>query len=332
MSVDQTNWVNVGLMILAAAAAIVAPFHTFLIAYAVLGPLHYLTEISWLHDRQFFAERRTNRRVWLVVVAAATVAVTYGYVANDLLRHPVAPTVEIGFVYLAFAGGAIALYVRHPVNALMLVLLAAAGVALISGSALYGIAAYLLVTIIHVLLFTACFVVYGSMKSRSTSGFVSFGVFAACVLAAAFAPMSAVLPAGAGLRSLYGSFDQLNQILLRFIGRSGTDIYGTRAIGVMRVVAFAYTYHYFNWFSKTSIIRWHQVPRPRAVAIVALWIAGVGVYTWDYRLGFAVFYVLSLLHVMLEFPLDHQVIVGIFRVVSGQLSVVRPARRLTTDH
>ena len=28
----------------------------FLFAYAFLGPLHYLTEISWLHDRQYFAK------------------------------------------------------------------------------------------------------------------------------------------------------------------------------------------------------------------------------------------------------------------------------------
>ena len=37
----------------ACGAAIVAPFQIFLLAWAVLGPLHYLAEISWLHDRNF---------------------------------------------------------------------------------------------------------------------------------------------------------------------------------------------------------------------------------------------------------------------------------------
>ena len=81
----------------------------------------------------------------------------------------------------------------------------------------------------------------------------------------------------------------------------------------MRFVAFAYTYHYLNWFSKTSIIRWHQVSRARGIAIVAAWAVGVGVYLYSYRLGFAVFYVLSVVHVMLEFPLNHQTMVGLLR-------------------
>ena len=36
-------------------AAFVMPFEVFLFAYAFLGPLHYLTEISWLHDRKYFS-------------------------------------------------------------------------------------------------------------------------------------------------------------------------------------------------------------------------------------------------------------------------------------
>ena len=43
MKVDRINWINVVLM---TGAAIAAPFHTFLFAYAILGPLHYLTVIG----------------------------------------------------------------------------------------------------------------------------------------------------------------------------------------------------------------------------------------------------------------------------------------------
>src|SRR5271170_3395156 len=65
---DDVNWLNVGLMVLACAAAIAAPFQVFLFAYAVLGPLHYLTEISWLHDRNYFTRRNQARQWWLALV------------------------------------------------------------------------------------------------------------------------------------------------------------------------------------------------------------------------------------------------------------------------
>ena len=73
---------------------------------------------------------------------------------------------------------------------------------------------------------------------------------------------------------------------------------------MMRFIAFAYTYHYLNWFSKTSIIRWHQVNRSRLIGIVALWLLAVGLYGFDYRVGFIALYTLSFMHVFLEFPLN----------------------------
>src|SRR5947207_16007393 len=47
--------INVGLMLLALIVASAIPFELFLFAYAVLGPLHYASEISWLFDRRFFS-------------------------------------------------------------------------------------------------------------------------------------------------------------------------------------------------------------------------------------------------------------------------------------
>ena len=83
----------------------------------------------------------------------------------------------------------------------------------------------------------------------------------------------------------------------------------------MRFIAFAYTYHYLNWFSKTSIIRWHQMGGRRLVIIGALWLASVGLYLYDFKLGFKVLFYLSITHVYLEFPLNHLSIIGIFREV-----------------
>jgi hypothetical protein len=82
-------------------------------------------------------------------------------------------------------------------------------------------------------------------------------------------------------------------------------------VGVMRLIAFAYLYHYLNWFSKTSIIKWHQISRTRAMVIAGAWLAAGLAYLYDYRLGFEILYIMSMLHVFLEFPLNHQTLVEI---------------------
>src|ERR1700750_2694511 len=56
LSIQQVNYLNIGLMIVSFFCALIRPFETFLFVYAFLGPLHYLTEISWLHDRNYFTK------------------------------------------------------------------------------------------------------------------------------------------------------------------------------------------------------------------------------------------------------------------------------------
>jgi len=300
-------------MTASAAIAAIAPVHLFLIVYAVLGPLHYLTEISWLHDRQYFTPARPMRRLWLTIVAAATIAIVFGFVSSDLLGRPVAPSFEIGLVYLAFMLAGAALFIKRLANGVALTIGALILLAMMAGHRSYAILAYLLITMIHVFVFTACFVLFGALKSGSRSGVISLGVFIACALALLVtpAPMIATSPP---VRALYADFEQLNGVLAHLFGGRVTDA------AIMRLIAFAYTYHYLNWFSKTSIIRWHEVPRTRAVAIVALWLGGMALYAINYQHGFAAFYVLSVLHVLLEFPLNHQTFVGIARALRPRVA------------
>ena len=84
-------------------------------------------------------------------------------------------------------------------------------------------------------------------------------------------------------------------------------------LAIMRFIAFAYTYHYLNWFSKTSLIKWHQIVRTRLWLLVALWVICIALYLYDYGLGLKVLMCLSLMHVYLEFPLNHISIIGTFR-------------------
>ncbi len=58
MNTNQINYLNIGLMFLSAVLGFTYPFETFLFVYTVLGPLHYLTEISWLHERNYYTKGR----------------------------------------------------------------------------------------------------------------------------------------------------------------------------------------------------------------------------------------------------------------------------------
>jgi hypothetical protein len=82
---------------------------------------------------------------------------------------------------------------------------------------------------------------------------------------------------------------------------------------LMRFIAFAYMYHYLNWFSKTEIIRWHKVPKSRFIAVIILWIASLAIYAIDYSKGLQWLFFLSFCHVLLEFPLNAVSFVGIFK-------------------
>jgi hypothetical protein len=306
---DDVNWLNIGLMVAACGAAIAAPFQVFLCAWAILGPLHYLTEISWLHDRNYFTRRNMARRWWLMLVIFAVLTIGFAYAANDPLQRNIPVPFQVALIYLVFAAAAAAIFVRDWLNAVGLFLILSVGLFYFSRFQNYAVAANLLVTIVHVFLFTGAFILLGALKSKSWVAVASLAVFVACAIAtvAVTAPYAAP---SERVQQLYTSFEYLNRELLRLSGRPAS-VYGSAGVGVMRLIAFAYLYHYLNWFSKTSIIKWHEITRTRAAAIGGVWLAGGLAYLYDYRLGFGILYILSMLHVFLEFPLNHQTLVEI---------------------
>lgn len=310
MTVSQVNVVNIGLMIASCAAAFVVPFELFLFSYAVLGPLHYLTQISWLHSRGYFT---TGSRDALWLFALWALLMWPRYVETDLDVMPFAATLAA----LAFGGACVLAFVASPAAkaaAFVGVLVVAH---LIAGfDATQVMLLTFVPTLIHVYVFTAAFILHGALRGRSPTGIASLAVFVACSAsfflwvpdARAYAPSDAV-------KATYDLFADVNVAVAAWIGLGPLDdVYHSRGgLMLMRLIAFAYTYHYLNWFSKTSIIQWHKIPRPWAVLNVVLWLASVALYAWDYRTGMLVLFALSWLHVILEFPLDHRTFVGIGR-------------------
>ncbi|MCY7363401.1 MAG: hypothetical protein LH629_15240, partial [Ignavibacteria bacterium] len=98
----------------------------------------------------------------------------------------------------------------------------------------------------------------------------------------------------------------------KFIESVNNYFYSNPAmLAIMTFIGFAYMYHYLNWFSKTSIIQWHNIPRLRFAAVIFLWIASIALYAFDYAVGLKWLFFLSFTHVLLEFPLNNITFINI---------------------
>ena len=180
--------------------------------------------------------------------------------------------------------------------------------------------AIFLPTLIHVFIFTGLFIVYGALKNRSATGIASALVFIACaVIFFIWKPVfnfynitdyarKAIFMDGRGFINVNAALMNLFQM-----GKVTMETLFQSAVGLSigRFIAFAYTYHYLNWFSKTEIIKWHKVPAKWLAAVVGLWIFSVVLYVYDYKTGLMALYFLSMLHVFLEFPLNYRSVIGI---------------------
>lgn len=396
---DKINYINIGLMLITAALAFIMPFETFLFAYAFLGPLHYLTEISWLHDRQYFSKGKYDFLVLLIIgilLSIAAFASDFGYdweiykqfvelnlfdkllvfalfasVLFALVKNLIIKVITIAFLYVFVAGWlSPEKATENDSNTLVFALTS------------------LVPTLIHVYIFTGLFMLYGALKSRSKSGIWQIIGFIIIPIILVFTiPVnpqgnnltgygenayyakgngffmtnvsimnhfkwidekymtnkqyldSFVLKESSGIPMLekkrikdslssklsaaYLVENQDNEfyqkpIPLRYALPTNSKDYfwnsvffSTIGIMLMRFIAFAYLYHYLNWFSKTEVIRWHKVPKARFIGVIVIWLASCGFYLYDYSLGLSVLFFLSFTHVLLEFPLNIVSIVGI---------------------
>jgi len=306
------NLTNMALMLISTGIAFVIPFKLFLFVYAVLGPLHYLTEISWLDKRNFFIKQKTQIWPYIVIALLLTVAL---FNEKSSLRYYTVSLILCVVTYtlcLVFSGkSSLSLIISLVVLVLALAIKADKIMFLVLAFGIF------LPTIVHVFLFTGLFVLQGALKNKSLTGFISLAVFIICTLSFVFIriPNTEILSlTEKGYIQKY--FSIMNQSLAALFNipfiRNSNEIFETPTfIAIQRFIAFAYTYHYLNWFSKTSVIKWHDVSKTRMSIILILWVISVACYYIDYRLGFMVLFLLSMLHVFLELPLNVHSVKGI---------------------
>ncbi|MEQ3690387.1 MAG: hypothetical protein ABNG98_02590, partial [Flavobacterium sp.] len=300
------NIINIFLMLVSFGFAFLFPFELFLIMYAVLGPLHYLTEINWLHKKNYFTTQKNDYYIHVVLLFLITLALFTPL--SYYLRKYLAV-----FIFIAFCSSFGMIYFKETKSKVKFNTITT----ILSFLCFYTFESHFnilfsmfLPTLIHVFIFTGLFILIGTLKVENRFGKCSLIIFIVCGIGLLIIPINynfSIITEQ--IQNNYHSFEKLNQRVIilvnQFSSKVTTDIYFSNiGIQVMRFIAFAYTYHYFNWFSKTSIIQWHNTSLFKIIIIIVLWIMSMVLYFYDYNLGLKWLYILSLAHVVLEFPLN----------------------------
>lgn len=306
----KANYLNIGFIVLSLGLAFILPIQLFLFSYVVLGPLHYLTEISWLKDKGFFVKEKKEKLLLfsalIVLLLASSLFEQIGWLSQ--LRENYLFILYIGFLIC------ISLVIfKTDINRIVFVIAGVLGTLVIGNGTFFILMAMYLTTIIHVYIFTGMFLLYGSLKSPHYSSYIMITLFILAPFVCFIVPLNWTNPATENFIHFYQhTFSDLNLITLKaFFDLENVNVY-TNEISIMltRFFAFAYTYHYLNWFSKTKTIKWNNISKKRGLIIALIWGACLGLYLIDPILGYSSLFILSFSHVILEFPLNG--ITGLF--------------------
>ena len=335
---SQLDILNVFLIIFSLTIAIVFPFSWFLIAYAVIGPLHYLTEINWLNEKKYFIKTVNLPIVILIVCTILVVLPTllplflryfnlenvmvnlvlmqlYSYIPVVLL------TALIFAIYSVYVVGRLKLVIGLLVSITLSILI----IQLPFAVTLFGL---FLPSLIHVYCFTALFMLYGLIKqSKKTWGIISVLLLISVPFIILLLPSGIInFEVSDKVKELYSytAFGGLiEQIANWFQVIEGNEVFfllSEVGVKIQIFVTFAYTYHYLNWFSKTTKIGWvNTLTTKKVITILIVWVLSVMLYLVDFRLGFSVSLLLSFLHVVFEFPLNYVSLKSIFTFLFKKL-------------
>ena len=289
-------------LLLSGVLAAVAPLQTLLLAYAVLGPLHYLTEIAWLRTKKFyFGTGLVPSGVYVALAGAMALFAAFSF----LTHRSYSVAIVVGLLLLSLT-----VWIRSPyvLAALFIALLAARK---LSPGSMF-LLSVLVPTLIHVFAFTWVFMVSGAMRAKARGPLRWLNPALLLIIPAVLVLALRQFPAPAGalsLRALAASFGGLIEMFARSFRHAAlptgaSPLSDPIIVAILRGFGFVYLFHYLNWFSKVELLAWHRVPARVWTIIVTLWAISVSMYAWNFRIGFMVANFLSLLHVLLEFPLN----------------------------
>jgi hypothetical protein len=287
LNMRRNDVLHLALMLLSLSAAYLLPFELLLLAYVVLGPAHYLSEISWLHDRKYFLPHR-GIAIALVLLAIVSILIT----DNSWLGF---------FAWCALIVCAMLAATSSAAEGVLVFIAGAAMTALVLSSgpsfALIGI---LLPTLVHVSLFTLVFMGLGAYRSGSYAQGLLIVVYLLAVAIILLLPPTAEVRIPAFAKAAQEFFENVGPALGKLFGLRDLKL-DTRLTSLL---AFVYTYHYLNWFIKVDVIRWADVPKLRLALMIVVSAGTTALYFYSYTWGLILLLALSFAHVVLEFPLN----------------------------
>jgi hypothetical protein len=312
MNLIGIDKLNIGLIICSFLIALFFPFELFLFSYAFLGPIHYLTEINWLHQKKYFTN--TNSK-WMFVFVVFVTLLTLLLILKNL------GFIDIGFnktsvinakvLLLTAFFFAISLLFFKQKTQLFLILAICFLLAILCKKIIpvsFYFVGVFLPTIIHVYFFTLAFILYGSLKAKSKFGFLAIFLLLVIPVIIAFLPLNEInyFTSNKTIETyIETNFKSINQSIAFLFRVSDFKLTSLIGIKIQIFIAFSYTYHYLNWFSKTNSIGWKKdLTNQKIIYIVLIWISSVSLYLYDYKTGLIALFFLSMLHVLLEFPLN----------------------------
>ncbi|MEZ4720470.1 MAG: hypothetical protein R2813_01170 [Flavobacteriales bacterium] len=311
---------NIVLIIVSLVLAFLMPFSLFLFSYAILGPLHYLTEINWLNEKKYFV--RQSMWIWLFVIGAAIVSFpAFAHLPffnlesqSSLIRtivYGITDYYDILLVTLVLFAASL-VFLKKPWH-----LFVALPLSLIIGKVIvqYVLGSFIVVgiflpTIVHVYVFTLLFMLYGALSSRKREAFIGTALL---LISPVIILLVSINPDFYGLTETeqavgtVQNFRFVNFIAELFDSTENGRIVAFSSIGlkIQTFIAFCYTYHYLNWFSKTTTIGWRKnLSTRRSIAILAAWAGSIGLFLYDYEIAYLALFFLAILHIVLEFPLN----------------------------
>lgn len=316
------------MIFIALILAIKLPFELFLFSYVILGPLHYLTELNWLKEKNYFVHEK--KWIWVYILLSLLIAlpvlinfVTNGVFENNIIYKKFSRGIHNSFseiILIMFLFAISLVYFRKWKHILFSFLASIASGILIIKYVPFSfiIAGIFLPTIIHVYLFTILFMIFGALNTKSAAGIIGAIILILCpilIFTLKIDPSAYAVSSSTPASYITSRFSQLTfyiKLIFRPFETGRFHFLSDVGIRVQIFIAFCYTYHYLNWFSKTSIIGWNKLlSKAKFAVIFLLWMCSIFLYWYDYKTGYIVLFFLSILHVVLEFPLNITSIKGI---------------------
>jgi len=305
-NIDNTNFF---LVLGTFALAIIIPFELFLFAYAILGPIHYISEIAWLDKKNFFLKSSSQRIFFVLMAIFVAILFFIKFYSDNFFKVEFSEKYINNYIstltFITFCGAGILCF-QSSFTKIFLLFLGVIFVASIFKNVFFYevFCNVLLVTVIHVWLFTAIFMLNGAIASKSRYNLITFVIFLVCSFALFFIQNThyEISNFVHNILSVKNFTSMNNSISNIFSLKQRNDLGGNNS--VQSFIAFAYTYHYLNWFSKVEIIKWHKLPKQKMMAVLGFYLVILIFYGIDYRLGFFITIFLSVAHVFLEFPLN----------------------------